>query len=307
MKRYLDCKASDLANITKDDLLHAIKASEGRVIVTENIGSVQPMLGTITNAEFVAAHGADILLYNIFDVDKPVINGLPKDIKPEDGIRTIKNYTGRPVGINLEPVIPGFKIDEDNVWKITPGRLATVENAKKAVAMGVSFIVLTGNPGNGITNPEICSTLKALKAAVGDKVVFFAGKMHAAGILNEAAEKIITREDVKAFVEAGAEVILLPAPGTVPGITMDYVRELVIYAHSLGVLTMTAIGTSQEGADTETIRQIALMCKMTGTDIHHIGDTGYFGMALPENILTYSIAIRGRRHTYLRIASSIKR
>ena len=49
------------------------------------------------------------------------------------------------------------------------------------------------------------------------------------------------------------------------------------------------------------------MCKMTGTDIHHIGDTGYPGMALPENIQAYSVAIRGVRHTYHRMAVSINR
>lgn len=70
---------------------------------------------------------------------------------------------------------------------------------------------------------------------------------------------------------------------------------------------MTAIGTSQEGADINTIRQIALMSKMAGADLHHIGDTGYMGMALPENILAYSVAIRGVRHTYTRIARSVNR
>ena len=52
----------------------------------------------------------------------------------------------------------------------------------------------------------------------------------------------------------------------------------------------------------DTIRRIALECKMTGTDIHHIGDSGYVGMALPENITAYSVAIRGIRHTYRRMA-----
>ena len=68
--------------------------------------------------------------------------------------------------------------------------------------------------------------------------------------------------------------------------------------HSRGKLALTAIGTSQEGADVATIRQIALMCKMAGADIHHIGDTGVPGMALPQNIMAYSIAIRGERHNY---------
>ena len=115
------------------------------------------------------------------------------------------------------------------------------------------------------------------------------------------------KEDVRRFREAGADILLFPAPGSVPGITVSYVKELVSYAHSLGALTITAIGTSQEGADTATIRQMALMCKMTGTDIHHLGDAGYAGMALPENIQAYSVAVRGIRHTYHRMAASILR
>ena len=105
----------------------------------------------------------------------------------------------------------------------------------------------------------------------------------------------------------GADVILMPAPGTVPGITMEYIRGLVSCAHELGALTLTAIGTSQEGSDPATIREIALMCKMTGTDMHHLGDAGYGGMALPENILEYGKVIRGVRHTYHRMAASIRR
>ncbi len=44
---------------------------------------------------------------------------------------------------------------------------------------------------------------------------------------------------------------------------------------------------------------------MVGADIHHIGDTGVPGMALPQNIMAYSIAIRGERHTYHKMAQSI--
>ena len=46
---------------------------------------------------------------------------------------------------------------------------------------------------------------------------------------------------------------------------------------------------------------------MTGTDMHHLGDAGYGGMSLPENILEYGKVIRGIRHTYHRMATSIKR
>lgn len=304
MKRILDCKASDFLAANPKELLKSIAASEGRVIACETIGSIQPMLGDITNAEFAAAMGADILLLNMFDVQNPVIRGLSK-CAPEDTIRVLKKLTGRPIGINLEPVEQAAEVDE--MWAMTEGRKATVANAKRAADMGVNFILLTGNPGVGVTNEAILQTLKAYKREVGDRIILAAGKMHASGVVGEGAEKIITREDIAAFAEAGADIILMPAPGTVPGITMEYIRGLVSFAHSLGCLTITAIGTSQEGADTATIRQIALMAKMAGTDIHHLGDTGYGGIALPENIQAYSIAIRGIRHTYRRMAASVNR
>ena len=133
---------------------------------------------------------------------------------------------------------------------------------------------MTGNPGTGVSNQTIVENLKKMKEVVGDDIVLMAGKMHAAGSKKEAGENIITKEVIKDFVEAGADVILIPAPGTVPGITLEYVKEMIAYAHSLDVMTLTSIGTSQEGSEDSTIRDIALMCKMCGTDLHHIGDAG---------------------------------
>ncbi len=305
-KRILDCFASDFAAFTKKDLLESIQKSEGRVLACETIGYIQPMLGNVTNAEFAASMGADLLLLNMFDVKKPVIQGLP-DCPPENTIQMIKKLTGRPIGINLEPVAAGKEGETDALWAMTEGRRATLENGKLACDMGVDMILLTGNPGIGVTNEAITETLQLYHDNFGDQLILAAGKMHASGILTEAAENIITKDDILAFRNAGADIILLPAPGTVPGITTEYVKELVSYAHCLGALTITAIGTSQEGADTATIKQLALMCKMTGTDMHHLGDAGYAGISLPENIMAYSIAIRGVRHTYHRMASSVNR
>ena len=308
MKRLLDCHASDFRAMDKEALLYAIAHAEGRAIACETIGYIQPMLGDISNAEFVSAMGADILLLNMFDVQNPVIRGLPKTA-PDQIIHKLRELTGRPIGINLEPVEQSLSSEdlEENMWAMTPGRKATLENARKAADMGVNFILLTGNPGTGVTNAAITQTLELYRRELGDRLILAAGKMHASGIITEAAENILTKEDILAFRSAGADIILMPAPGTVPGLTLEYVKELISYAHSLGALTMTAIGTSQEGADIATIRQIALMCKMAGTDIHHLGDAGYGGMALPENIQAYSIAVRGIRHTYRRMAASINR
>lgn len=304
-KRLLDAAASETAVMTKKELLASIAASEGRVMAAECIGVTMPLLSDVTNAETVAAMGADLILLNMFDVNEPKIGALPQ-VEASETVREVKRLTGKLVGINLEPV----EADGQNagtIWQMSGGRRATAENALRAADMGVDMVLLTGNPGNGVSNEAIEHSLREIRDAAGDRLILAAGKMHASGVLSEGGEKIITKEEIRAFREAGADVILLPAPGTVPGITMEYVRELVVYAHGLGALTITAIGTSQEGSDPATIRQIALMCKMTGTDIHHIGDSGYVGMALPENILAYSIAIRGARHAYRRMAMSVNR
>lgn len=305
LKRLIDTTARELTSYNKAELLTAISDSEGRTLAAETIGTVTPMLVNITNAEFVASLGADLIMLNIFDVNDPIIQGLPQT-SPEDTIREVKRLTGRMVAINLEPAVIKDG-QEESVWNLTTGRQATVENARKAADMGVDMIVLTGNPGVGVDNEAIIQALSRLKEAVGDRVILTAGKMHASGIISEAGEKILTEKDVEAFVDAGADVILLPAPGTVPGITMEYAGNLIRKAHEKGALAMTTIGTSQEGADEATVRQIALMCKMAGADIHHIGDSGYMGMALPDNITAYSVAIRGKRHTYRRMAMSLLR
>lgn len=74
--------------------------------------------------------------------------------------------------------------------------------------MGVDLILLTGNPGMGVNNEAIEATLKLYREELGDRVILAAGKMHAAGVLTEAAEQIMTKEDVRRFREAGADVLL---------------------------------------------------------------------------------------------------
>ena len=130
-KRMLDCCASDFAQFTKADLLESIQKSEGRVIACETIGSVQPLLGNVTNAEFAASMGADILLLNLFDVQQPVIHGLPP-VEPGETIRLLKKLTGRPIGINLEPVADDAEIETDPMWAMSgPGCRRTEHHPAK--------------------------------------------------------------------------------------------------------------------------------------------------------------------------------
>ena len=65
---------------------------------------------------------------------------------------------------------------------------------------------------------------------------------------------------------------------------------------------MGTIGTSQEGARPSLAPRLALVAKEIGVDAHHIGDAGLSRMPDPELLYEYSIAVRGRRHTWRRMA-----
>lgn len=301
-RRLTGCSASEVAGFTKGEKLQSLAGCEGRAMTAETIGSVAPLLGDVSNAELASALGADIVLLNLSDILHSEIEGLPEHA-PEDTIRFVKKLTGRLIGINLEPAAGGAG-GADNIWHMTEGRRATAENARHALDMGVDLIVVTGNPGIGVSNEDICTALKELSSAVGKDVILVAGKMHASGVLSESGRGVLTPEEVCAFAEADADITLMPAPGTVPGMTEEVVAELVQETYAQGKLALSSIGTSQEGADVQTIRSIALMSKMVGVDIHHIGDSGYTGIAVPENIIAYSETICGRRYTLRSMARS---
>lgn len=286
-KRLLNCTAKDFMNMNKNELLHAIKASEGRTIVSEVVAFVDPVPLGISNAEVAKSFGADLILYNKLDLDTLEIGGIPKSDNP---IYLSKLYSGRPVGINLEPVENTEKLLEEKVL-IPHGRQANTENFKRCEELGFDFICITGNPGVGVSNEAITNCLvNARKYFNG---VIISGKMHGAGV----GESCIDLSAIDSFIDRGADVILIPAPGTVPGIMLEDVAQATKHIHERGKLVMSAIGTSQEGSDIETIKKIGLMCKMAGVDMHHIGDAGYPGICPYENIYNLSIAIRGLRHT----------
>ncbi|KIY22764.1 PEP phosphonomutase [Mesobacillus subterraneus] len=304
MKRILNCFASDFKQLKGKDLLQSIAASEGRTVVSEIVVSVQPLYYEISNPEIAAAFGADLLLLNMLDVENPAIAGVDAD--GPKVIKRLKMLTGRPVGVNLEPVDVSADAAEE-LLSLPLGRTAAENSLVKVKELGLDFVCLTGNPKTGVTNAEILKAIGRAKDVLGDDAFIIAGKMHGAGVKGEAGSSILNEETIKAFVEAGADVILIPSPGTVPGITVERAHEWVSLVHQYGALAMLTIGTSQEGSDSNTIRQIALQNKMVGADLHHIGDAGYTGIAIPENIMDYSIAIRGKRHTYIRMAGSINR
>lgn len=309
VKRLISANTSDILAMNAEDLKESIKASEGRVVLSENVVTSQPLGEDITNAEVAAAFGADLILLNNMDVMNPVVMGLydgeetMATAKPRhDGhiIKDLQHLVGRPIGVNLEPIDVDADMLEERL-EIVTGRTATPETLAEVERLGYNFVVLTGNPGTGVTNEQIVKNIKIAKQKFSGLVI--AGKMHAAGV----NEPLINSNIVKEFIDAGADVILVPAVGTVPGLTDDELTEIVKIAHEANALVMSTISTSQESGTTSYIENIAIRNKICGVDIQHIGDAGYGGMAPVENIFTLSKAIRGQRHTVSRMARSINR
>lgn len=112
VKRLISANYSEVALMDAQELKQSIKASEGRVLLAENVVVSQPQADDITNAEVAAAFGADLLLLNAFDCFHPYIAGMPgqgEEALQPDGtivnpIPRLKELIGRPVGINLEPI-----------------------------------------------------------------------------------------------------------------------------------------------------------------------------------------------------------
>lgn len=294
--RLISANSSELLKMSGEELKQSIKASEGRTVLSENV-VVQPAIDDLTMSEIAAAFGADLILLNLFDVFEPKVSGLENQ---KDVVKKLKELTGRPMGVNLEPVDPDAKM-ESTRFNLSKGRIATAESMRKAEELGFNFVCFTGNPGSGVTNKMIVEAVKTAKENFSGMII--AGKMHGAGV----DEPVADEESVKAMIDAGADVILTPAVGTVPGFTSDELIKIVKIVHKHNGLVMSTIGTSQESSGKDVIREIALKNKTYGVDIQHIGDAAWGVVPPTETIFELSKTIRGLNHTISRMARSINR
>lgn len=297
MKRLLSAYASEIAQMTPAQLKQAILASEGRTILGETVVTAAPLIAGVSNAEMMVAFSCDLLVLNELDVFSPQIVGFYDCDNP---IAELKRLTGRPIGINLEPVDEEQVLLEERI-SLAAGRLVSPDSLRRAEELGVDFIMLTGNPATGVSLSAIRSAISLAKEHFNGLV--FAGKMHGAGL----GEPVVNEEALLDFVNLGADGVLIPAVGTVPGVREELVAPIVEKIKVKGGLVMATIGTSQESADPQTVREFGLSNKRVGADIHHIGDGGFGRMPDPENILALSLAVRGKRHTYFKMGQSVRR
>ncbi len=296
--RLINANSSELLKMNGAELKQSIKASEGRTVLSENVVT-EPVIDNLTTSEIAAAFGADLILLNLFDTLNPKVSGL--DVKdPADTVKRLHELTGRPIGVNLEPVDESVKMESTRL-QIAKGRTATVESMQAAEKLGFNFVCFTGNPGTGVTNKMIAKAVKTAKDNFSGMII--AGKMHGAGV----DEPVADEKSVESFIDAGADVILVPAVGTVPGFTSEELVKIVKLVHAHDGLVMSTIGTSQESSGAQTVHDIALQNKICGVDIQHIGDAEWGVMPPTESIFELSKTIRGMNHTISRMARSINR
>lgn len=297
VKRLLSANASEIVKMTAEELKQSIKASDGRVVLSENVVTRTPVIPDITNAELARAFGADLILLNGLDAFDPKVVNVDED---KQVINELRRLVCRPIGVNLEPVDKTATMSEEKL-NIVEGRQASSKTVKALEKLGINFICMTGNPGTGVTNDKIVNAISETRKHFTGLII--AGKMHSAGV----DEPVITETYVDQFIDAGADIILVPSIGTVPGFDEEQLKNIVKAVHRREGLVMSAIGTSQESSDPSTIRDFAIRNKICGVDIQHIGDAGYCGLAPVNNIFELSKAIRGERHTVSMIARSIQR
>ncbi len=301
--RLISASKSDFEGWDAMTLKESIRMSEGRVVMGQHLLFASAgLVRGVTNSELLFAFGADMVMLNTFnfndEADNPGLQGLT--------FAELKARCCRPIGVYLG--CPGKNKPTQKKLYDPEGMLATPEHIARAVEMGADFIVLGGNPGSGTSIEDVIKTTKMVKDVYGDRVLLFAGKWEDGvneKVLGDPLADYDAKEVIRRLIDAGADVIDLPAPGSRNGISTHMIQELVQYVHAYkpGTLAMTFLNSSVEGADPDTVRLIALKMKETGADIHAIGDGGFAGCTSPENVQQLSFSLKGKPYTYFRMAS----
>jgi hypothetical protein len=290
MTRILDLDRDALAALQGRELTAAVAEAEGRTIVAEVIAGAPGLADGVHNMEVLAALGADLVILNFVEGVLSDRGWSFPELGPVADLRALAHAIGRPVGVNLEP------------GDAPPPRRATVEAAKRVLDDGAAMLCLTANPSMGTGYEDLRRATAMLRDNLGTDVALWAGKMHQAG-----RSERIGPEAILQLIEAGADGVLLPLPGTVPGVTREIAAETCAAAHDAGAIVMGTIGTSQEGSRPDTAATLGLLAKEVGVDAHHIGDAGLSRSGDPDLLYEYSIAVRGRRHTWRRMALGNRR
>lgn len=152
----------------------------------------------VHNAELMAAFGADVIVLNMIDRVWDGVTFRFPGLGELSSLRELAERIGRPIGVNVEPgMVPDL-------------RKATAENARRLADAGAALIVLTANPS---TDGSLDGMARATEE-IRTEAALWVGKMHHAGHPEPITAAKLTR-----LVDAGADGVILPIPGTLPGVT----------------------------------------------------------------------------------------
>lgn len=300
-KRILDATASDFKAMSAPDLAQSIRETEGRTVSAEIICHYESPVEGVSLGELSAAFGADIITLDYYDPDSPHIVGIPDE--EESGkapLQRLKELVGLPIAINM--ALTG---EEPDGWLYS--RRYSPERMRKAVRQGADIVFIYGDPRSGKTVEDLVDVITSTKDEFREDVMLVGvPNVYLPAPVNEdvLAEY---REAHAALLEAGAECIGLVMPGSKQGWRIGPTADLTDHIHALGGLVWLIMTGSVEGSPRENIQQMALNAKMIGGDVYRLDEAGLSGMPLPENIYEFALTVRGKRHTYRRMALSAMR
>lgn len=303
--RIIGATKSDFEKMSPMELKESIFKAESRTIMGQHLLFAGPgLVRGVTNSELMFAWGADMVMLNTVDLDdmsnNPGLCGL--------SLKELKARCNRPIGVYLGCPKAGSEDGGKKALYRREGMVATREHILKCREIGADFIVLGGNPGSGTSLTDVISCTRMARKMLGDDMLIMAGKWEDGineKVLGDPTADYDAKEVIRQLIDAGADCIDLPCPGSRGGITVEDIRSLVQYVHTYkpGTLTMCFLNSSVECTDEDTIRQVAILMKQTGADIHAIGDGGFSGCSWPKNVYQLSVSIKGEHYTWFRMAS----
>ena len=230
--KFLEDVGAKLINATRKEMVNAIFAASGRVVIGETVTFKQSMIDGVSNIELLKSWGCDMVTINHYNVNFPMIPGMEstqagieqfgscfneagsKGCKPSTKviensfqkifwqfgfgatIGDVKRLVGVPVGMTLEPVT-----EEDDYPQ---GRVANEENARRGAEQGASYITLIHTPQ--MSAGEFAKSVAQVRSGMGEMGLVKAGKMPWGGcsfLVN--ADEFVTEAEIKELAAAGAD------------------------------------------------------------------------------------------------------
>lgn len=300
VKRLLDAVASDFDKMDGKELADSIRLAEGRTLTVEVLCQTEPPVEGVSGGELAAAMGADIIVLDQYDPLSPHIAGVNDNLLGDHPLGQFSTLLGRPVGINLI-------VAERERAPTLAGRLFSPESLEAAVRQGADLLFIYARPYQG-GSAALQAEAVSLIERESDSVILVVGvPSFTKPPPRDSASFESHRTEILTLLDAGCEAVAMPMPGSKQGWQVEQTAALIDVAHQRDGLAWLFVTGSVEGAPSTVMHELALTAKQLGADAIRLDEAGLSGMPPPENILAFSMALRGARHTYRRISSSIRR